>query len=949
MSESFIDSVSSTALSSFDQVMTWLGLDGGKREGREYLPVNPKRNDSKPGSLSINRETGVWSDFATGDKGGDLVSLAAYIQGCKQGEAARALAGFLGLQASSPQPLAGPQKSGNDGECCIPVPDNAPPVPLAHMRNGKPERRYTYTTAGGKVAFYVDRYATKEGKSFAQLTVWKNAAGALQWRWKSPPSPRLLYGLHDLTARSDAPVMVCEGEKATEAARVLFPGFVVVCWPGGAQAVGMSDFSPLVGRNVTLWPDFDESGRAAMVKVSATLNSLKSPPVALYTVKPEFFGLSERGADAADIQGWDAERCAAACAGGDWRESANKDEKPKGRQREKPAAITHGAGRFILKPDGVYFVELERDGMDVKPKWICSRLEVLAYSRDGDSRGWGLLVRFSDPDGREHRLLLPTRLFLGEGNDVLRMLKDEGLRIGAGKPAKTRLIEYLETANPANRLRTANRTGWHDTVKSRVFVLPDCAYGAVDGETWHYENDSQQANPFQTRETLPEWRKHVAALCAGNSRLVFAVSVAFAAPLLEPAAVESGGFHFRGKSSDGKTTALRVACSVAGGREYMQRWRATDNALESIAVQHSDSLLALDELAQIDPRTAGEAAYMLANGSAKARATRTGAAKPSQSWRTLFLSAGEISLSQHVAECGKATRAGQEVRFVDIPADAGAGYGAWENLHDYKDGAELSKALKHACDRFYGVALRAFLSNLSRNGVDVTDYVRGAQKQFAARFVPDKASNQVSRVSDRFALAAAGGELATQWGITGWGAGEATAAAGKCFADWLNARGSAGDYEEAAMLSQVRGFLEQYGASSFDLWHRLHDDHSPKTVKRVGVARWVLLDGTRVKTATDKGGEEFKSADYANEFFVYPEAWRDVICKGFDPLAVARVLHAAGYLVCSNEEDGRLTTRVRIPGMGNKRVYHIKHTFMSDGCVKGVSQTDEHDPYKPPF
>jgi putative DNA primase/helicase len=78
----------------------------------------------------------------------------------------------------------------------------------------------------------------------------------------------------------------------------------------------------------------------------------------------------------------------------------------------------------------------------------------------------------------------------------------------------------------------------------------------------------------------------VAALCVGNSRLAFAVACAFAGPLLRPAGVESGGFHYRGDSSSGKTTALKVAASVYGGAGYLQRWRTTDNALEAIAAQH---------------------------------------------------------------------------------------------------------------------------------------------------------------------------------------------------------------------------------------------------------------------------------------------------------------------------------------------------------------------------
>lgn len=117
--------------------------------------------------------------------------------------------------------------------------------------------------------------------------------------------------------------------------------------------------------------------------------------------------------------------------------------------------------------------------------------------------------------------------------------------------------------------------------------------------------------------------------------------------------------------------------------------RLTDNALEAIAAQHSDCLLILDELAQVQPKAAGECAYMLANEQSKARATRTGTARARLAWRLLFLSAGELGLADHMAEGMKRTRTGQEVRMADIPADAGAGLGAFENLHDLEGGSGL--------------------------------------------------------------------------------------------------------------------------------------------------------------------------------------------------------------------------------------------------------------------
>lgn len=73
-------------------------LSHGRRDGREYVALNPKRPDRHLGSFRINLTTGKWADFATGDKGGDPVSLAAYLFGLTQGEAASRLADMLGVR-----------------------------------------------------------------------------------------------------------------------------------------------------------------------------------------------------------------------------------------------------------------------------------------------------------------------------------------------------------------------------------------------------------------------------------------------------------------------------------------------------------------------------------------------------------------------------------------------------------------------------------------------------------------------------------------------------------------------------------------------------------------------------------------------------------------------------------------------------------------------------------
>jgi hypothetical protein len=72
-------------------------LPNGRRRGREWISLNPKRNDRRLGSFRVNLTTGRWSDFATGDAGGDVISLGAYLFDLSQPEAARRIAAMLGL------------------------------------------------------------------------------------------------------------------------------------------------------------------------------------------------------------------------------------------------------------------------------------------------------------------------------------------------------------------------------------------------------------------------------------------------------------------------------------------------------------------------------------------------------------------------------------------------------------------------------------------------------------------------------------------------------------------------------------------------------------------------------------------------------------------------------------------------------------------------------------
>lgn len=588
---------------------------------------------------------------------------------------------------------------------------------------------------------------------------------------------------------------------------------------------------------------------------------------------------------------------------------------------------------FTVDDRGVWYAERDKDGETKRPQWICAPLQVIARTRGDDGNAWGVMLTFHDPDGAAKAWAMPSALLSGEGSEWAGRLRDMGLRIAPGTRARNLLAQYIDTRNPRERVTCTDRVGWHGA----TYVLPSGCIASVaerrDGKRYVFQTDSGMEDTFRRSGTLEEWRSSVAALAAGNSRFVFALAVAFSGPMLRLAGMESGGFHFRGDSSQGKTSALKVAASVYGRPSYLQRWRTTSNALEAIAAQHCDAALILDELGQLDPREAGEAAYLLSNEQEKGRSTRAQVLRRRRTWRLIFLSSGEISLAEHMAEAGKRTRAGMEVRMADVPLDAGRGMGGIEELHGREGPAVLAEELVKSAAKHYGTAGRAWIEWACENVATLPDRLQSLIDLYRDEMVPEASAEQVRRVGSRFALVAAAGELATQAGITGWTAGHAAWAVRQCFNAWLAARGHLDNGEHAAMLRQVRRFLEANGEGRFSWWHRAVDDHSPKTLNRAGFRRLIGEDGRPIRSDADhlrEYGDRISASDAENtrvEFVVLREVFRQEVCNGFDPDQVAKLLKARGHL---HTEKDRLTNKLRLPGMGHSPCYHLKPSIFDD-------------------
>lgn len=254
-------------LESFDNFMVALGLDGEHR-GNEFVAFNPKRNDRGLGSFSINVDTGVWADFA-GDsddaKGGDLISLAAYLYDVSQVNAAKmVIESMTGsgddqrtqeqsthVAVASPSRASSkdvrPQKRQNStsGTLIYPAPADAPDPIQSYHGLGRPSMSFAYRNEAGDLLGYILRFDLDGGKTIRPAMLMRSPAGNVSWRFHGFPTPHPLYNLDQIAINGEAPVLLVEGEKTADAARALFPNHVVTTTMHGAKSAGKADLSPL--------------------------------------------------------------------------------------------------------------------------------------------------------------------------------------------------------------------------------------------------------------------------------------------------------------------------------------------------------------------------------------------------------------------------------------------------------------------------------------------------------------------------------------------------------------------------------------------------------------------------------------------------------------------------------------------------------------------------------
>lgn len=464
---------------------------------------------------------------------------------------------------------------------------------------------------------------------------------------------------------------------------------------------------------------------------------------------------------------------------------------------------------------GLYYRVHKRSGTDeVK---IGDPLEVIAKYREKETGESGKVVCYVpeivlDEERRMMAYVPDVSLAGSKCVDTLKLLPS----YATVKEYHSKIVEYINNAAPAKKIVLMRRTGWSGKDRN-TFLFPGDLFEKNGVEYMFPKEDTYS---FMSRQgTFEEWKEKVAALAAGNSRAVLALSEAFAAPVRSYLDDDDDvcGWHIVGPNGCGKSTCAKVGASTYGrgstmnpdGEGALVSWYKTENQMESAAVAHNHMCLYLDEMklaAKRDPRALEIISYMLTMGNGKGRMAANGKDRKLNTWRIGFFSTGEESLVSYIERGGGMVNSGQEVRICDILHSPGYESNIFENIHGRSSSKVFADELKDNTKKYYGHAFPAFVASLIEHGIDKEDRESFLGVQGRAFFgVFEDSSQELQRVASTMCYNHLAIHLAIKWGILPWDEMIECGMLAQCFDAWR-----ASFTDESGLRSEEQKIRDQW-------------------------------------------------------------------------------------------------------------------------------------------
>ena len=411
---------------------------------------------------------------------------------------------------------------------------------------------------------------------------------------------------------------------------------------------------------------------------------------------------------------------------------------------------------------------LRRNGFYLDGKKIANRIEFIAR---GTVRPTGTamhLLRFYDCDDQTQEIWINADQCLDHNLKKLAdALANRGFDWPTGYPPRD-LLRLVFANSPSRRVILVSAPGWYDG----VYVTKARAFGSGKAELQLLEtSEAKVADLDLGSGSLADWQKLLRRV-RKSSHLCLALGATFGAPLLRPLNVGTFGIHIYGSSSQGKTTALKLAASSVGLRD-LATMADSSQALEEMAVGHRDSVLLLDETSDGN-RSDKELAQLvraqsfgLARNRPRHKATRyeNSGSPAREDFRIIVLATGERALSQ----VGKRLP-GEAVRFIDMAVGANGGSGIFDgDLSSHGAAGQWTKSAVEYIEKYgrkyCGHAFNIYLEQLLSDGRGLSLAAKWA-KQFEASY--SEHSSIERRLVKNFAVIYSGLRLAARYQILPW-------------------------------------------------------------------------------------------------------------------------------------------------------------------------------------
>ena len=424
-----------------------------------------------------------------------------------------------------------------------------------------------------------------------------------------------------------------------------------------------------------------------------------------------------------------------------------------------------------------------RDLIALRPIWIHS----LANDEFGEAYR---VIKFFDQDLKERIACFPAQWFSkSKDANLWASLMAQGMITMSGK--EKYISRYLDLMSSHCTIRSwaASKLGWFeidsDEVESNpVFVLPDQVIGQTGDSRDVFFQSTHDVNSksISRKGTLKDWKYNIADKAKGNYLMMFVIAAGLAGGMTKLSGTSSGGFHFWGLSSCGKTTLLQLAASVWGNgsdpqthsrKTSIRKWNSTVSGLEATAQLHNDIVLCLDEIGELDqPGDLSKLIYNLTGGTPRGRSTEIGGLRNQAYWHIMLLSSGEVSSEQILKSAGQSKKGGQTHRLPDIRID-GLKNGIVQTDED--NPKKFTNQLKKNCSRYFGTAGPVFVSSLLKEieikgHQEFVDEINSNIRLMEERLCNgvDPLPREIARVLERISAIAVAAMYAAEAGILDW-------------------------------------------------------------------------------------------------------------------------------------------------------------------------------------